>query len=438
MGDQEIKKRVLIVDDEEDMIWSLQKNLPTDSLPVSIKTASSGEEALTVLKKHDVDLIVTDIKMPGMSGIDLLIEVRNTYPDTGVLVMTAFPSSESKAEVIEKGGLRFIEKPFDIKEMRGFIRSALDLDSHIDKKAQGIQLIDIVQVNNFAKATNALRITDNGRDGVIYFVDGAIVHAICGDLVGEEAFYSLMCFQGGKIDTFYPDSYPETTINTPVGALMLKGTLLSEEAGRNVDYLEELDLGIQSEVKVVKSGESIDFPAAMSDTDELDEDDIVESEPVPDIVESDSDNDVIVSEPEPDPIPEDILPSEKNNDDKEDEMEELKELLGEFTNIPGVNTACLVGRDGFLLHSVALSGLDSEMIGAIASSGFGASEAMGNQLEKGKMSMTMVEYENGPVMLAPVGSEAFLVIVADKDANLGMIRLKIKKHSRDIEQKAGI
>ncbi len=78
------------------------------------------------------------------------------------------------------------------------------------------------------------------------------------------------------------------------------------------------------------------------------------------------------------------------------------------------------------------------MIAAIASSGFGASEVMGNQLEKGRMSMTMVEYDNGPVMLSPVGSEAFLVIIADKDANLGMIRLKIKKLVRKIEEKAGV
>ena len=119
-------------------------------------------------------------------------------------------------------------------------------------------------------------------------------------------------------------------------------------------------------------------------------------------------------------------------------MDELKQLLMEFTNITGVNTACLVGRDGFLLESIALSGVDTEMIGAIASSGFGAAEVMGNQLQKGAMSMTMVEYRNGPVMLSPVGSEAFLVIIADKDANLGMIRLKIKKHVKDIEEKSGV
>ena len=116
----------------------------------------------------------------------------------------------------------------------------------------------------------------------------------------------------------------------------------------------------------------------------------------------------------------------------------LKEILSEFTTIPGVNTACLVGRDGFLLDSVATVNVDAEMIGAIASSGFGASEAMGGQLGKGGMAMTMIEYEQGPVIFSPVGDEAFLVIVADRDSNLGMIRLKIKKHAREIVESAAI
>ena len=134
------------------------------------------------------------------------------------------------------------------------------------------------------------------------------------------------------------------------------------------------------------------------------------------------------------PLPEEAMPSTK----EEEKMGTLQELLTEFTNIPGVNTACLVGRDGFLLDSVTIAGTDAETIGAIASSGFGASESMGNQLDKGIMAMSMIEYDNGPVMLAPVGSDAFLVIVADKNSNLGMIRLKIKKHAGEIATAAAI
>ena len=58
--------------------------------------------------------------------------------------------------------------------------------------------------------------------------------------------------------------------------------------------------------------------------------------------------------------------------------------------------------------------------------------SMGRQLDKGPMLISMIEFEKGPVMLAPIGEDAFLVIVADKDANLGMIRLKLKKHSHEL------
>lgn len=406
MSNKGKKKRVLIVDDEEDMIWSLQKNLPNESLHVDIFIASSGEEALSVLEETKIDLVVTDIRMPGISGIDLLIAIKNKYPHICVIVMTAFPSTESKAEVIEKGGLRFIEKPFDIKEMRDFVRNALNMESHFEGKMMGIQLIDIVQINSLSKASTALRINADGREGIIYFSEGNIVHATCDDLIGEEAFFKLMSFKGGTIDTFYPDIFPETTISAPVGVLLIQGTLRADEMNGNVDYLKEIDHEQQSASEMVDENDS---PAGIYEP-----------------------------EPETDLIADDAYPVEVNNLEEVKDMDELKELLTEFTNIPGVNTACLVGRDGFLLDSVALSGIDAEMIGAIASSGFGASEAMGKQLQKGGMSMTMIEYENGPVMFAPVGTEAFLVIIADKDANLGMIRLKIKKHSKDIEHKAGI
>ena len=119
-------------------------------------------------------------------------------------------------------------------------------------------------------------------------------------------------------------------------------------------------------------------------------------------------------------------------------MTEVQKILAEFTNIDGVHTACLVGRDGFLLDSLARTGIDAEMISAIASSGFGSAESMGNQLGQGDLNMTMLEYTEGPVLFAPVGSEAFLVIVADKDTNLGWIRIAIKKNSMKIEKVAAL
>ena len=78
------------------------------------------------------------------------------------------------------------------------------------------------------------------------------------------------------------------------------------------------------------------------------------------------------------------------------------------------------------------------MIAAIASSGFGSSESMGGQLGQGDLRMTMFEFENGPVMFAPVGTDAFLVIVAEEATNLGWIRVSIKKNTKKIQEAAAL
>ncbi len=119
-------------------------------------------------------------------------------------------------------------------------------------------------------------------------------------------------------------------------------------------------------------------------------------------------------------------------------MSTTREILGELAKLQNIEAVCLVARDGFLLESTARSGIDREMIGAISSSGFGASDSMGKQLDKGDAQISMIEFERGPVLFSPVGRDAFLVIVAEKDVNLGMIRLKLRKHSHELALAAAI
>lgn len=378
-GKEQLKK-VLIVDDEEDILWSLQNNLCNDSLQVDITAASSGEMALEILGNSDkIDLVITDIKMPGISGLDLLIEIKNRYPYTSVIIMTAFPSSEYKRESILKGSLHFLEKPFDINDLREMVSMAIKEDHMFKGTVSGVGLTDVIQIKALSGINSALRVKDGEQQGIIYFENGQVIHAICDDMEGMEAFYQIMEFTGGVLDSINVTNLPPQTITVPVEALLIEG-------------MRRLDEKLSAQ--------------AAEESDAVEED----------IVEG----------------------IEEDNVKKEDDMADLKDVLTEFTNIPGVNTACLVGRDGFLLDSIAISGIDTEMIGAIASAGFGASESMGTQLGKGTLSMSMIEYDEGPVMLAPVGADAFLVVVAEKDANLGMIRLKIKKHTAAIIESAAL
>jgi predicted regulator of Ras-like GTPase activity (Roadblock/LC7/MglB family)/DNA-binding response OmpR family regulator len=392
-------KRVLVVDDEEDMLWMLQRNLNKGMAEVEILAAKSGEEALAVLSDKKVNLVITDINMPGMNGLDLLIEINNRYPQTGVIIMTAYPSNAYKNEAMLRGSLRFIEKPFDINDMRRTVEEVLKENEGFQGTVDGIELMDIVQFNGLSRATAALKVTTRDHEGMIFFKNGEVVHAMCDNESGERAFFTILRFQGGTLQNIRGVEPPTVSITKSLESLLFEVALKSdeeEEKGEVASVLEDLDSAILESVTPVSDKNPTASPVKTGKT----------------TIESTSTEDT--------------------------EMTNIQKILAEFTNIEGVHTACLVGRDGFLLDSLARAGIDAEMIGAIASSGFGSAESMGNQLGQGNLNMTMLEYNDGPVLFAPVGDEAFLVIVADKDTNLGWIRIAIKKNSKRIQEVAAL
>jgi DNA-binding NtrC family response regulator len=107
-----INRSILVVDDEKDMLMLLKRSLEPD-LKCHVTTASSAEEALKIYNENYFDLVLMDIKMPGMDGLELLeIIKRNSYDQT-VIMMTAFGSIDSAVEAMKSGAYDFITKPFD-------------------------------------------------------------------------------------------------------------------------------------------------------------------------------------------------------------------------------------------------------------------------------------------------------------------------------------
>jgi DNA-binding NtrC family response regulator len=119
------KRRVLIVDDEEDLTWSIARGLARDRDSLDVVCVNSGCHALDALSEHDYDLVVTDIRMPDINGWTLLKEASSRYPRTRFIVMTAYGSLEAKDEMIRSGIKGYIEKPFEINELRQLIHSSL-------------------------------------------------------------------------------------------------------------------------------------------------------------------------------------------------------------------------------------------------------------------------------------------------------------------------
>jgi DNA-binding NtrC family response regulator len=107
-----MNRSVLVVDDEKDMLLLLKRSLEPD-LKCHVTTAPSAEEALKIYNENHFDLVLMDIKMPGMNGLELLEIIKRNSPDQTVIMMTAFGSIDSAVEAMKSGAYDFITKPFD-------------------------------------------------------------------------------------------------------------------------------------------------------------------------------------------------------------------------------------------------------------------------------------------------------------------------------------
>ncbi len=119
----EMPVQVLVVDDQE-VIRELCTEI-AESLGYRVTTAGSGDEALEVLEREHVDVLMTDLKMPGMGGMELLGHIKARSPQTEVLIMTAYGSVQSAVEAMKIGACDYITKPFNAEEVKLLLERAV-------------------------------------------------------------------------------------------------------------------------------------------------------------------------------------------------------------------------------------------------------------------------------------------------------------------------
>ena len=105
-------QRILVADDEESMRWVLSKALKKKGFAVDL--AADGDEALKLIRSQSYDLAILDIKMPGLSGLELLDRVRELKSELLVVIMTAEASMKNAVEAMKRGAYDYITKPFDL------------------------------------------------------------------------------------------------------------------------------------------------------------------------------------------------------------------------------------------------------------------------------------------------------------------------------------
>lgn len=120
----EAEKKLLVIDDEPAIREGVRRILESDSYKV--ETFASGHAALERIKQESFDLVITDLKMPGISGMDVLKSIKEIQPDLPVIFITGYSSVDSAVEVMKLGAVDYIAKPFTPDEMLQTIKTALE------------------------------------------------------------------------------------------------------------------------------------------------------------------------------------------------------------------------------------------------------------------------------------------------------------------------
>lgn len=126
--------RIMIVDDEEICLLALESTLLSQGYDVI--AAADGHEALSLLEKQPVDLVISDLAMPGMNGNELLRAAKERYPTLPFIFLTAKGSIESAVNAIKQGALDYLEKPFDPQTLEVVLQRALEFGRLSDENAQ--------------------------------------------------------------------------------------------------------------------------------------------------------------------------------------------------------------------------------------------------------------------------------------------------------------
>lgn len=121
------EKSVLIVDDEKSIRLTLAMAL--EKLEVPVDQAENGEEALAMLAKKPYGLMLLDLRMPGVDGMEVLRRVSNVRPELRVVIITAYGSVDTAVEAMKLGAVDFLEKPFHAEDVRQLVATLLDQET---------------------------------------------------------------------------------------------------------------------------------------------------------------------------------------------------------------------------------------------------------------------------------------------------------------------
>jgi CheY-like chemotaxis protein len=226
---------VLIVDDDAAFRTTIGRDLAEQGFDVSL--AASAAEAETVLVAGAIDILLTDLRMPGADGIDLLDRVRTLSARTRAILMSGFASARDYQRALECGAVRVLCKPFTSAELLQAIRQAVDCETGFRGSIHGLSLVDLLQMFHFARRSLAI-VVDGWAPGHVFLEDGRIIHAVYQEQVGVPALRAILAMPAGSLRTMVLPAATPHSITGDFDALLLDALRAIDEAAADRGEVE--------------------------------------------------------------------------------------------------------------------------------------------------------------------------------------------------------
>ncbi|MCP4692548.1 MAG: response regulator, partial [Desulfobacterales bacterium] len=189
---------ILIAEDDEKFQKILGIGLKKYEDKFKVVTTGNGEEAVEALKRESISLLVTDLLMPKMDGLQLLAYMNEHHPETPCIVMTAHGTPRIKKK-LQEDVLSYIEKPFKPDDLARVILPALDKGVP-GGALRGISIASFLQMIEMEEKTCLIEVEDPAKKrGIFYCKKGALYDALCGESKGVDAALEIISMENLKI-----------------------------------------------------------------------------------------------------------------------------------------------------------------------------------------------------------------------------------------------
>lgn len=228
------RPKVLLVDDDPDLLELYQEMLSRLPSQPEVRTASGGARAIALLESDSFALLLSDLNMPKMNGLEILSIVRRKFPQMRTAVMTAMIDPLFRTRAYAMGLDLYLEKPSTTQATQLFldcIEALLGQESHDGFRGmQSKSLVDIVQLECLSQSSAILRISSGMREGRIWFENGEVFDAMTEGFGGEAAFRMILSWKTGNFEILPSEpNHPRAIFTSYQGLLLETAQALDED-----------------------------------------------------------------------------------------------------------------------------------------------------------------------------------------------------------------